>query len=361
MARGASRGWIGLDLGHRSITIAQVERSSNGVRIAASAQVPRVANPHAEEASPEAYHDVSKLELKAARMLVPGLSGRAAACVLPMSVTELTHVGVPPAEPAEQFAMVANELEETFAEARGKRQFDFWQSGLPRGEKSSALMDVNIISVPAWRTTPVAESFAGAGLDCRVLDGVPHAVARAVAMASPDHLERPLAGAHLAHDGAVFVLSRGGIPVFTRHLRNGGTHRIIAKVGESLGLVQHEAAHVLREFGLPHKGESDAADGQIQDVVAEVVSEPVNEIVEELRRTLAYLSTLGSEVVPDSVCLLGDGAAIRNLAPHLSEKTGVSVWNWDLPGAERDSSNCGRACPALLALAAALSSIAWES
>ena len=361
MARGVSRGWIGLDLGHCGIVIAQLQRSSEGVRIAASAEVPRTANPRTDQEPPETYRDVSERELQAARMLVPGLSGRAAACVLPMSVTELTHVGVPHAEPAEQFAMVANELQETFAEGRGERQFDFWCSGLPKGEKSSALMDLDVISVSERRTAPVAESLGGAGLDCRVLDGLPHAVARAVALAAPHHFDRPLAGAHLGHDSAVFVLARGGIPVFTRHFRNGGTHRIVAKVGESLGLVQREAVHVLREFGLPDKDATDGSDRQLQDVIAELVSETVNGIVEEMGRTRAYLSTLGSEVVPEGVCLLGDGAAIRNLAPYLSEKTGLSVWNWDLPGAERDQAGHGRTCPALLGVAAALSSIAWES
>ncbi len=361
MARGTSKGWIGLDLGHRSISVAQVQRSSQGVRIVASAEVPRTLLPRTEDESSETFRDVSKQELEALRMLVPGLSGRTAACVLPMSVTELTHLGVPPAEPAEQFAMVANEVADTFGQGRGERQFDFWNSGLSRGENSAALMDVNIISVSAERTAPVAESFTAAGLDCRVLDGLPHAVARAVALASPHQFERPLAGAHLAHDSAVFVLARGGVPIFTRHLRNGGTHRIIAQVGKSLGLVQSEAAHVLREFGLPDKGIPNSRDGQIQDVIAEVVAETVNEIVDELRRTLSYLTTLGSEIAPDGVCLLGDAAAIRNLAPHLSEKTGVAVCNWELPDVQRDSVNNGCACPALLGVAAALSSIAWES
>ena len=355
-----SKGWIGLDFGHRCVTIAQVQRSTEGLRIAASAEVPRMGIPSAPDASADTYQDVSRQELEAAKMLVPGLSGRAAACVLPMSVTELIHTALPPAEPAEQLAMIANELGDTSSEGHRQRQFDFWSSGLPRGDRSTALMDVNVISVSAERTTPVVESLTGAGLDCRVLDGLPHAIARAVTMAAPHRIERSLAGAHLAHDSAVFVLARGGVPVFTRHLRDGGTHRIIANLSESLGLSEVEAAHVLREFGLPNAGLSDAEGGQIQEVVCEVVSEPVNEIADELRRTLAYLATLGSEIVPDGVCLLGDGAAIRNIAPHLSEKTGVSVWPWDLPDARLSCNNPGTP-PALLGVAAALSSLGWES
>ena len=360
MVRRTSNGWVGLDFGHRGITIAQVRRSTEGLRIAASAEIPRTGIPPAPDASAGTYHDVSRQELEAAKMLVPGLSGRAAACVLPMSVTELTHTTLPPAEPAERLAMIANELEDTFSDGRGQRQFDFWSFDLPRGDRSTALMDVNVISVSGQRASPVAESFAGTGLDCRVLDGLPHAVARAVTMAAPHRIERPLAGVHLAHDSAVFVLARGGAPVFTRYLRNGGTHRIITNLSESFGLLEVEAVRVLREFGLPNAGVSDAEGGQIQDVVCEVVSDPVNEIADELRRTLAYLATLGSEIVPEGVCLLGDGAAIRNMAPHLAAKTGVSVWPWDLPDGRLSRNNPGTP-PALFGVAAALSSLAWES
>lgn len=359
MVRRTSKGWIGLDFGHCGITIAQVQRSTEGLRIAASVEMPRTALAPAA-ASADTYRDVSGQELEAAKLLAPGLSGRAAACVLPMSVTELTHATLPPAEPAEQLAMVANELGDTFFTEPGQHQFDFWSSDLPGAGRSTAMMDVNVISVSGQRTTPVAQSLTKAGLDCRVLDGLPHAVARALAMASPHRIERPLAGTHLAHDGAVFVLAHHGVPVFTRHLRNGGIHRIITDLSESLGLLEAEAVRVLRDFGLPNPGVSDAEAEQIQEVVHEVVSEPVNEIADELQRTIAYLATIGSEIVPDDVCLLGEGAAIRNLANHLSQKTGVSVWPWKLPDAQLSHNNPGTP-PAVLGVAAALSSLAWES
>lgn len=359
MLRRTSKGWIGLDFSHHGITIAQVQRSNKGLHIAASAEVPRTGIPRADDAA-DTYCDVSRQELEAAKMLVPGLSGKAAACVLPMSVTELTHVSLPPADPAEQRAMIANELGDRSSAGPGQQQFDFWNSGLPRGNQSTAMIDVNAISVSAQRTTPIAESLTKAGLDCRVLDGLPHAVARAVSMAAPHQIERPLAGVHLARDSAVFVLARGGVPVFTRHLRNSGTHRITADLSESLGLSEAEAVRVLREFGLPDPGVSDAEGRQIQEVVCEVVSEPINEIADELRRTLGYLAMPGSKVTPDGVCLLGDGAAIRNISLRLAEKIGVSVWPWNLPDTELSCNNPG-APPAIFGVAAALSSLEWES
>ncbi len=352
MTQRRSKGWIGLELGHRSITIAQVQRSARTVCVTAACEMPRTAPTPGAAASCETYQDVSGHELETARLLAGRISGRAAACVLPMSATELTHASLPPAEPAEQHAMVANELG-----ARGQ-QFDFWPSELRREEDSSDLLDVNVISVSEKLAAEVAQTLMAARLDCRILDGLPHAVARAVEMAVPSHFGRPLAAMHLAYDGAMFVLSRDGVPVFTRQLRDVGMHRIVARVSESLALSEEEAVHVLREFGLPEAKPRHCEAGQLQEIISEIAEGPLEEIADEFQRTLSYLSSFGAEAAPDSVCLLGDGAAIRNLASYLTTKTDVSMWNWSLPGAQWLDTVSG-AAPAL-AVAVALSSLAWE-
>jgi hypothetical protein len=85
----------------------------------------------------------------------------------------------------------------------------------------------------------------------------------------------------------------------------------------------------------------------------------LDEIADELRRTLSYLSTRGAEAAADSICALGDGAAVRNLAAHLAAKIGISAWNWSLPAANRPSGTTGIP-PVLLAVPSSLSSLAWE-
>jgi type IV pilus assembly protein PilM len=352
--KGSSKGWIGLDMGHRSIAVAQLERVAGAVRLLAAAEMPRTAIPPAGGSSEDHYTDVSKQEIETAKRLAQRLSGRAAACVLPMSVTDLTHESLPPGDPSEQHAMIANELRS------GERlQFDFWPSTLMRDGQTSTLADVNVIAIPETRANNVAEKVTAARMDCRVLDGLPHAVARAVAMALPESFGGSVGGLHLAYDNALFVLSRDGAPVFARQLRDGGIRQIVAQVSESLGLLEGEALHVLREFGLPTTAPSEAGNEQIQDVVGEIVTELLDGIADELTRTLAYLSSLGSMNVPDSICLLGEGAAIRNLPQSLSAKIDSSIWNWNLPGAAQYQSSEPPA--AVLAVAAALSSLAWES
>lgn len=357
MTRDSGKGWIGLDMGHRSIAVAQLERTGAGMRIAASAEMPRTAGVSAGGLDDTGYHDVSKQELETVRLLAPGLKGRTAVCVLPMSVTELTHESLPPGEPAEQYAMITNELGDG-----EQKQFDFWPSCLSNDGQTSSLVDVNVISIARARTNAVADQVTAARMDCRVLDGLPHAVARAVAMAVPDHFGRPAAGLHLAYDNALFVLSVDGIPAFARELRGGGFHRIVSLVRESLGLLDEEAVHVLREFGLPCPSPATWPGGrseQVQDVIGEVAAKVLDGIVEELKRTLAYLASLDASNVPDSICLLGEGAAVRNLPAYLSAKADLSMWNWGLPGMERHS--VSEPHHPLLAVACALSSLAWES
>ena len=352
MVRGSDKGWIGLDVGHRSITVAQVERVAGEVRLVAAMEMSRtegLANCRSGE-----YQDVSSQEISTARILAEGLTGRAAACVLPMSVTELTHQSLPPGEPHEQHTMIATELRTT-----ERLQFDFWPTDLVNDRPTSTLADMNVISIAQARASNVAEQVNASRLDCRVLDALPHAVARAVNMAVPGAFGAPLGGLHLAYDNGLFVLSREGIPVFVRQLRDGGIRQIITQVKESLGLVEEEAVHVLRQFGLPAPSSSAGEYDEIQDVVGEIVARTLGGIADELRRTLSYLASLGPENVPDSICLLGEGAAIRNLSQHLSATTETSIWSWDLPGAGQHRSTVLPA--ALLAVASALSCLAWES
>lgn len=352
--KGSGKGWIGLDMGHRSITVAQVERVGGKLRMAAAAEMPRTAIQSGGGSSNDHYSDVSKQEIETAKLLAHGLSGRAAACVLPMSVTDLSHESLPPGEPGEQHAMIANELK------NGERQqFDFWPSDMTRDGQASTLADINVIAISQTRANRVAEQVTAARMDCRVLDGLPHAVARAVAMAVPEYVGASVGGLHLAYDNALFVLSREGAPVFARQLRDGGVRQIVTRVSESLGLLEEEALHVLREFGLPVASPSEAGHEQIQNVVGEIVAEHLNGIADELIRTFSYLSSLGSKNVPDSICLLGEGAAIRNLPQCLSAKIDASIWSWNLPGAAQHQSFEPPA--ALLAVASALSSLAWES
>lgn len=358
MGRDFGKGWIGLDLGHRSITIAQLERSRRGLRIAAACEMPRTAIPSLAPTRPGGYCEVSRQELQTARLLASGLAGKAAACVLPMSVTELTHASLPPGDPREQHAMVASEMEASWGHAR--RRFDFWSSLGTGPDAAASLLDVNVISIEESLAASTAEVLHIARFDCRVLDALPHAVARAVSMAVPSSLGRPLAALHLASDHALFVVSQNGAPAFTRLLRNGGMNRIVACVSESLGLLEEEAVHVLRELGLPDVGTQGEPETDIQEVLGEIVKGPLGEIADELRRTLSYLATLGPELVPDSVCALGEGAAIRNLTQHLSEKADMSLWNWSL-GGEVAPPKPIELPPSLLAVGAALSTLAWES
>ena len=354
MTKRSGKGWIGLDMGHRSITVAQVERVGGEVRLVAAAEMPR-ASFLSDVGSPNSnYRDVGKQEIETAKLLAQGLSGRAAACVLPMSVTDLSHESLPPGEPSEQYAMIANALK------NGERhQFDFWPSDVTRNGQTSTLADINVIAISQARANRVAEQVAAARMDCRVLDGLPHAVARAVAMAVPEYAGASVGGLHLAYDNALFVLSRKGTPVFARQLRDGGIRQIVARVSESLGLLEDEAVHVLREFGLPATSPTEDGHEKIQDVVGEIVAEHLDGIADELKRTLSYLSSLGSRNAPDSICLLGEGAAIRNLPQCLSARIDSSIWSWNLPGTAQ--LRLSEPPAALLAVATALSSLAWES
>ncbi|MHB8900781.1 MAG: hypothetical protein ACYC6Y_18680 [Thermoguttaceae bacterium] len=358
MVLAPAKGWIGLELGPRSVVIAQVQRSAGVLRIVAGCEMPRACADPETSPGPAGSSGVSAQELAAARLLAPGLKGTAAACALSLSVTDLSHATLPPGRPHEQYAILANEFES--AGAGSARRFDFWPSALTAGEPSTGLVDVNVISIDETEASAVARSLRAAGLDCRVLDSLPHAVARAVAMAKPGHGGRPLAGLHLGYDSALFVVSRDGAPVFVRQLRDAGTHRIVERVARTLGLAAEDAVGVLRDPGLPASPAEAAPRQETQDVLAEITAEPLDETAEELRRTLSYLDAARIDAAAEGVCLLGEGAGIGNFGPSLGARAGLGTWNWGLPRGPGHGAAAPPSAP-LLAVASALSALAWES
>jgi actin-like ATPase involved in cell morphogenesis len=98
---------------------------------------------------------------------------------------------------------------------------------------------------------------------------------------------------------------------------------------------------------------------EVQDVLTDIVAAPLAEIVAELNKTLAYPELHRSRLVPQMLWLFGGGATVRNIAEHLSSKTGLPARVWGL--AARGDAQLVTAAPALFGPAAALSALAWES
>jgi Tfp pilus assembly PilM family ATPase len=245
------KGWIGIDLGSRTIKLAQAERAGTSIRVAASAVTQR-SGESGQTQHPDAQDcDWHANDVLAALSLDAGFAGRRVACVLPMHVTDLHVVTVPPGGEGERRAMISHELASICSNDRQEREFDFWEPESRAAGDASASDNVNVLSVPrelAWRTV---RSLSGAGLHCEVMDGLPFALARAMDLACGPGERAPVAAVDWGYTSGTFCVVSQRRPQFTRHLRDCGFGLLVDKVGQALGLSQNEAVQVLTDYGLP--------------------------------------------------------------------------------------------------------------
>ncbi len=352
-------GWIGIELGTRTLKLAQVERAGSVLRVAASVVMPRASAGGGGSAASTHCHWKGK-ELAAALQLKDGFRGRAAACVLPMSVTDFQALSMPPAEETERRAMVANEVWAAFSGDGRPREFDFWELESTQETDSADLKNVNVLSVPSDLVSRVVKDVSRGGLHCEAIDGLPFVLARAVKLAFPTHAGAPVAAVDWGHGSSTFCVAAGGRPLYTRHLRNQAAGRLTEDVGRELGLTPEESYQVLAEYGLPDPQGRDDERAEIQRAIAEVTAGKIDEMVEELKRTISYLEVQQKEIVPQRICLLGDGAAVRGIATALSSKVGVAVDLWELPHTRQRSRDVSQPPAAALGIAATLSALVWE-
>lgn len=365
MFASSQKGWIGVDLGTSAVKLAQVERAGRAGhhpedgragwswRLAHARVIRRPRSDSADKQGDgvlDWWNQVFRSEPVRA-----GFGGRVAACVLPTGRADLRAINLPEGSEAERRAMIGNELDALLGENAGRRVFDFWEIH-PRGE--SNLENVNVISLPEDEAVAVVASLARAGLCCRVLDGLPLAMARAVSLANGVEAGAAVAALDWGFSSATFSILCDDRPVFTRHLRDCGFAAIPAAVSEALGLPIDDAERLLATHGVVDPGVKGDPLHDVQEAIAEVTSGPLNEMVSQLNKTLAYPELHRSGLVPAKIWLLGGGATVRNVAAHLSARIHVPVQTWHMSYAGPDRS-AGPVPPAMLAPAVALSALAF--
>jgi Tfp pilus assembly PilM family ATPase len=352
------KGWIGIEWGTQTLRLAQVERGRGECRVVAMAAVTRYGNPIDPRDLLSGVPAWSAEELLAAIHSDANFSGRKVACALPMHLTELRELTVPPGTADEQYAMVSNDIFTAQDETEGNVVFDFWKSEDSMQPQGPDL--VNAMSAPVGVVDELTRTLTQAGFDCELLDGLPFSLSRAVSLMSnrPDSL---LAVLDWGRISSTFCLVSRGTPLFTRHLRNCGLAKLLDDVGRSLGIPEEEVCEVLSTHGLPGESRDEGRIGEIQAVIAEITQPQLEEMAEELKRTIAYLGTRHAEAMPERLFLTGDGAAVRHVDRFLSAQIEMPVEIWGLASASSEE-RVGQSIPLPhLATAVSLSALAWLS
>jgi type IV pilus assembly protein PilM len=347
---GRRRGWIGIDVGTRSVKLVQVERARDSFRISTRWTLESKIN-LPEPASQNTDHEwaVCLPHPKSLRSL---FTGRDCAAVLSMSLVDFRILEIPsPANEEEQRQMLGEELAADLGKEPSDLAFDGWELGNENGSPVN-LKKMATIAIPKSTAEQVNNSLLAAGLECRALDGLPSALARAVKMSGLDDPNQAIIAVDLAYQCPMFVLVKGGRALFARTLRGVGLKSIMQPLETNLCISADQCQQLLSCYGVAHSGQAPVVATQ---KTMQLISNPLYNLVAEINRTIQYVGTQFRSLKPNKLRLFGGGALIKHLPEYLSERLRIQVAPWTLTQDQADPTD------ALYGVAAGLSALKWEA
>ena len=344
-----------MELDSHALKLAQVSRTKSGIRIAAAAVLAR----------PRSSADAGGVswtseEIRTVLAMDGRFRGTQVACALRMRETDLHTLPLPPASTKEHRAMIAQELESIFAGQHAARVFDFWEAASGGDAGRPGNDHVHVLSVARATVDDTVAALSAARLQGRVLDGLPCTLARAVELAAPAG-PAPAAAIQWGMADATFCVVASGQVLFARHLRNCGLGRLVEAVVQTMSVTEQDAVDLLATYGLPGESPVEGVAREVQDVIAEITAPALRETLDEITRTIAYLRTAGPGMQPSQVYLLGEGAAVRNIAGHVQRVVKLPAVLWHLPEPAEGAAHPATCPQQLLGAAVALSALAWTS
>jgi len=331
-------GLIGVDVGTCGLKLAQLQQTKTGWRFQACAQF--------EYGSGHFLTRESLLNNGLASVL-PRLqqaggifSGRDAAAALPSCLATLRSFEFPSGPMEDHRLMVEQELAEDVASSG--HEFAAW-IGLP-GSKTDRVIAV---SADHEISLKLAKELLAARLRTKILDAAPCALARAVALveSADDELAAVL---DLGYSTSLFMLVRGGQPLYCRTFRGCGMQALQQAIETQLKLSAGEGRHLVGRYGVSFGAQQSAA-----KATGQACEGVLNLLVDEVLRTLLFGQSQ-LRIAPTRLWLAGPGGVIPNLAAILQESLELPTSAWRLPGSDD-------ADDAVYATAAGLSALAWEN
>lgn len=357
-------GWIGVDLGTHSVKVAQAVRTSEGVRLRHAAVIQRPTPWSDADALALDEPDPSWPEIHAA-LECGNFRGRNAACLLPMNVCELRGLKIPQGDVHERRAMIASELADDEAERDRPLDFDYWELGGEKGIETSEGFNVNVMSVTRPWIDQVAADCQRVRLDCWAVDGAPLAMARAVSLAAGSRNGDRAVAVDWGFSNTTITIVGRGRPLYARRLHDCPFRKCLTAIEDSLGITRDHAQFLVDAHGVTPAGavaRLDSTEEQgIQAAITAAIAEATASLVEQIERTLRFVEQQRRCQHPAALWLMGGGASVRNIGPHLAAALQIPVSIWGLPPEREDQSATAGPQAALFGPALALSALAWRA
>lgn len=355
------KGWIGVDIGTRSLKLAQIERHAKGLRLLDAQVVPLTVSsrPDDNDASERRFTSASEA-IECALSLGKRFAGTAAVCALTAAHYRFRPIIVPTGSIAEQRAVVGAELNAVEKIPPEDRWFSFWPTGNTAADSDESQTEVIAHSMSRHGNQWAATEVLRAGLFSHALDSPPLALARAVAMTSTSEQEEPVAALDWGFSTATFCVIQRGIPVFVRQLRDCGFQHVLASLRAALGLsLEHTECLFPPTVDAARMKRGEVSDA-VQKAVPEMAIQPLNRLVAELQRTERFVQSRASFGVPRKMWLFGGGALWGGARDYLADRIEPRAERWTLEATPiEDHAGLGSAS-GLWGVAIGASSFPWS-
>jgi type IV pilus assembly protein PilM len=353
-------GWIGVDVGTHTVKLAQVVRDGANVRLHRAAVIQRPNTWTGNDSLAQDQPITSHPEIQAA-LECGGFVGRNAICALPMNVCQLRSLNIPPGSDHERRTIIADELAEEFAEFRNPMEFDYWEMEAARGDKSSDGFNVSVIAASRMWISQVWRDCRRAGMDCWAIDGLPLAMARAVAMVGGLGGGRRALAVDWGYSNTTLCIVGDDRPLYSRRIQDCEFGRVLESIMQAFDVTLDEAQHLVESEGLALPQERPPTEPDAAQAITEEAASSVDVLIRQISRTLQFTEMQRRHLQPSAIWLMGGGASLKNIGPFLSHALSLPVHILTLaPEASPIACAAGNRS-AVFGSAAALSALAWRA
>ncbi|OHB77359.1 MAG: hypothetical protein A2Z25_12855 [Planctomycetes bacterium RBG_16_55_9] len=312
---GKSRTAIGIDVGARSIKVAQLSMSGGKSRIAALSLLPRTRI--AEQVDTE---EILKIKRVLKRQ---GFVGEEIVLAAPEEGLLRGVFDVPPqvsGDPAAQIARM--ELSRIHNVAPDSFEMVRWDP--PDAGKSKSATQTIAIGCPHEAADAFIDLFEGAGFHVRALDIRIAAAARACLglTVSPPALTSIL---DIGWDSTKLLLVCGRTVIYERPFRNKCLAKLRSKLGETFGITEEAADQVISAIGFTADGDVGELDQEFVDVIRRMLRKHFDMMLEELEASFDYANYQYPGEGAKRLLLIGGGAKISGLSQYFHNMLGVEA------------------------------------
>jgi Tfp pilus assembly PilM family ATPase len=362
-----SYGWTGIEIGCHAIRMAQVRKFDDRWQLATVWSVEH-ATPYvrSSEALSNAYDetfgwtppsDIREKGLGSTLDLLENLDslfvGGKCAASLSDGMIDYRELELPICAPKEVRSLLQSEITlETDCDFDDVTM-DYWE--LPSNRPRSTTNSFGTASLNRNTAILLANDLLSAGFECRILDAIPCAMARATAMVGND-LNAATLGIELGYQQTTITLIHDGQPVLSRATRSVGLLPFLEQIAQSFEISIADAQTLLFQMPFGNTHVPISVD-DFANPLQQKLSGFLQALAHEIDRTLQYVQRTHRTMAPTQVVLMGEGTRIPGIARTIENHIGLLTNTWSLDISEN---LFGNQQIATYAIASGLSSLAWE-